>query len=185
MNKLIISALLIFGLVGMIGTATADQLNIYDSGTTNAVINIDLVPGGPPVVKDLVASAFIQGTGTQHNLSDSVIVSTNTGGALSNNIVIEYLEITPLGSWGTENYSWTQNANAGGSELLNIRFSAVTNAPVGSVYQIQIMDSVTGNIYPATLTITSTTIPEFPTIALPIAGILGLMFIISSRKKKE
>ena len=30
-----------------------------------------------------------------------------------------------------------------------------------------------------------TGIPEFPTIALPIAAILGLMFIISSRKKKE
>ena len=28
-------------------------------------------------------------------------------------------------------------------------------------------------------------IPEFPTVALPIAAILGLMFIISSRKKKE
>ena len=28
-------------------------------------------------------------------------------------------------------------------------------------------------------------IPEFPTLALPVAAILGLMFIISSRKKKE
>jgi hypothetical protein len=31
----------------------------------------------------------------------------------------------------------------------------------------------------------SSFIPEFPTIALPIATILGLMFIISTRKKEE
>ncbi|MDF1557229.1 MAG: PEF-CTERM sorting domain-containing protein [ANME-2 cluster archaeon] len=199
MNKLIISALLIFGLVGMIGTAAADQINIFEPGTFSAgnngaasgtaVISIQLVPGGSAVIKDLAVWGFNNVTGTTHNLTTAI---APLGSGSSNDIIVQYRERTPVpgGLFAPGPYMWTQDMGAQQKqaptvyELLDVSIQASANALPGQTYQVQVTDD---NGLPLTVqvTILTNTIPEFPTIALPIAAILGLMFIVSSRKKKE
>ena len=172
----------------MIGTATADQVNMYDTGTSTPVTTISVVPGGAAVEKDLVVSAFLQDGSTTpvaHSLSHQIAMINPITGQTANDIVIEYKELTPLGAWGLESYGWTQVLPVDGSELLGIRFTAISTAPVDAEYQIEISDSATGNVFAARLVIDTITVPEFPTIALPIAAILGLAFIFQRRREEE
>ena len=185
MKKILLIAL---AMIAMIGQAAADQVNMYDTGTSNAVTTISVVPGGTAVEKDLVVSAFLQdGTTTPvaHSLSHQIAMVNPIAGQTVNDIVIEYRELTPLGLWGLESYGWTQVLPVDGSEKLGIRFSAISTAPVDAEYQIEIADSATGNAYAARLIIDTITVPEFPTIALPVAAILGLAFIFQRRKEEE
>ena len=200
MNKLIISILLMVGLVGMIGTATADQINIFEpltfvpgtggafSGT--AVTSVSLVPGGAAVIKDLEIWSFNQPAGTQHQLTTVVAPLGLTG--LPGDIIIKYQEKTPApGPLAQGPYNWWQDMGQQTPapsptvhESLDIHISASPNAVPGEQYQVQVTDD---NGLPLTVkvTIVTTAIPEFQTIAIPIAAVLGLMFIIGSRKKKE
>ena len=185
--KKIVTILVAIALIAIIGTATADQVNVYEPSTTTLVTDIPLMPGGAAVEKDLVISAFLQGAGTGHNLTHTIAVTTNPGGATINDIVIEYKELSPLGAWGVQTYAWTQESVAGPatSEKLGIRFSAIGAAPVGATYDIEIKDLATGNSFKARLIVSASSIPEFPTIALPIAAILGLAFIFQRRREEE
>ncbi len=172
MNKLIISALLIFGLVGMIGTAAAEPYNlrIYNAaGTAPADNPLDLQPGD-----SIVLSLYME---KMVNDSDTFpITPTVTSIAGSNpadvTVTLATGVLTPAGS---DPYI----------QVGEVTISLSASAPIGDQYNIEI-DAPGAN--PLDIGVASrnvNSIPEFPTIALPIAGILGLMFIISSRKKKE
>jgi hypothetical protein len=176
----------------MIGTAAADQINVYKEGTVVSPGTIELVPGGSFSTFDLKCWDF-DAAGTPsapivHTLTDNVLVmSHGSGTADPSNIVIEYLEIDPTSTTqGSEPYNWNQEDPIGPAEeeILKLYLKAGTSSPPGALYSIQVQD-YNGVTQTVQVTIKTTTVPEFPTIALPIAAVLGLMFIISSRKKKE
>ena len=149
MNKLIITALLMVGLVGMIGTAAADPQATYIMGLVvdtdgNEVVGTDVnVYLGTSCSGTLLGSCT---TGTGPTPGNYYIFA---GLLEPNDDITVYAVHSTLGS-GYE----TTTAGADHSDGFNV---AIQTIPI----------------------------PEFPTIALPIAAILGLMFIISSRKKKE
>jgi hypothetical protein len=72
-----------------------------------------------------------------------------------------------------------------GSKTFNVKITNV-NAPNGQ-YQAQFnnMDNAEGKIADiALITSNITAIPEFPTVALPVAAILGLAFFMQRRKEE-
>ena len=173
MNKLIISALLIVCLVGMIGTAAAEPYNlrIYNAaGTAPAANPLGLVPGNS-IVLSLYMETMVNDSDT-FLINPAVITAWNGGNPADVTVTYTTGVLTPNGS-----DPYTQVGE------VNITLSPT--ALVGAGYNIQIRanGSLPMDIGLASRNVDS--IPEFPTVALPIATILGLMFIISSRKKKE
>ncbi|MDF1534303.1 MAG: PEF-CTERM sorting domain-containing protein [Methanosarcinaceae archaeon] len=188
--KKIVTILIAITLITMMGTAAADQINVYDTGTSNTVSVIPLVPGGASVQKDLVVSGFLQDgsiSSVAHTLNDTISIVPVAGisGQLITDIKVEYRELSPSMTWKVEDCRWTQVSDIGGNELLAIRFSASPGAPVGGKYQIEIKDTATGNSFAATCIVGTVNVPEFPTIALPVAAILGLAFFFQRRREDE
>jgi len=179
-------------MVSLVGIAGADQINVYDPGTTDEVTSMSLTPGGQGVVKDLVISAFINDVGTSHNLTTEVYVTNNPGGAADpSDIVVEFKErgTSPncgsLGCnvWGGSPFNWKQDS--GSSETLDVKFSAKAGAPSGAKYLIEIKDQASGSPFKISVIVATTNIPEFPTVALPVAGVIGLVYLLNFRKKKQ
>lgn len=150
MNKLIISALLIFGLVGMIGAAAATPqattvlglvVDASDSEVAGAVVN---VYSGTSCSGTSLGTFESGSSGTQGFYSIYA-------GKLEPDEVITVCAVHPTAGSGS---IITTAGSTVSSDRVNV---AVNNIPI----------------------------PEFPTVALPIAAVLGLMFILSSRKKKE
>ena len=175
-NKLIITALLMVGLVGMIGTAAADNMVVDDS------IPYNMVPGGPTVkvdidITDIIAYGAHSITATVHPIS----------GSDPNNvelyIVHPSVPSTSATALQTVTFSWTTDNTP--NDKLELYIKSIPGTPAGQNYTISIVDLGLDPVTINAATIQGNTIPEFPTIALPIAAILGLMFIISSRKKEE
>ncbi|MDF1532835.1 MAG: PEF-CTERM sorting domain-containing protein [ANME-2 cluster archaeon] len=139
MNKLIISALLIFGLAGMIGTAGA-------SFAYGVVLDSD----GSTLVNGATVKAF--------DINNDVELGSSVTG-------IDGRYSIDLGSYDKSQVNVTaQLSDKTGKTIANV-----------DIFGTLIL-------YRADVTMD---IPEFPTIALPVAALLGLMFIISSRKKEE
>ena len=149
MNKLIISALLIFGLVGMIGTATA---------------NVDIVEGIIYVneITNPVSGAEV----TVYRGSDH----TDVIGTYSTESDGSYVIVLPVGYDEPTVFVTATYHDA-------VENKDMFGSTTGTVTQ----DTIAFQLYEVDVGL----IPEFPTIALPIAAILGLMFIINSRKKEE
>ena len=185
MKKIILIAI---ALIAMMGAATAEQINVYEPGTGAAVTNIPLVPGATtPIVKDLVVSACLgdgSSTPITHTIEYTAVPMAGSPTSATNNDIVVKFQETPSSSWINPG-TWTQSGGVGDSAQLGISFSAIGTAPVGTSYLLTIKDSAGGTDFTGTLTLTSTTIPEFPTIALPVAAILGLAFIFQRRREED
>ena len=188
MNKMVIVLVAIaIAMVGS-GPAAGEQINVYDVGGTTPVSSLSLVQSSD-VEKDLIVSAMDDiATNTNHYLTYTVTPTHTPVGETtsSTDITIQFKENS--GSWGGMPYQWTQAVTSPSSESLKIRFTATTTAPEGAQYKIRVYDSLSSTSweYEAMLTIYATALaPEFPTIALPVAAILGLAFIFQRRKDEE
>ena len=175
MNKMIISILLMVGLVGMIGTAAADPYDalLYNAaGTAPAVTPINLLPGQTIILSYHAEKVAVQSIGDDIPYWNKVtVVSDGSLGELKTDITV----VTPV--------NFTPTA----AICTDVGVITITNnGPIGAVYNVEI-GATGGVVYFETGSASRPTnsIPEFPTVALPIAAILGLMFIISSKKKKE
>ena len=172
MNKLIISALLMVGLVGIIGTAVA----------VHPYIDADLSVDGDPVSLDIgqtdtqPVTMVVTGTATGKDITEIRVVNVPTGISVSIDGHPGTVLTDTADTWGTSK-TWT------------ISYTNVNAANGDYVITYQVDYKFDKGCSTATRESTIQTglnlIPEFPTVALPIAAILGLMFIISSRKKKE
>lgn len=157
----------------MIGTATADPYNlrIYDTaGNAPAANPLGLLPGDS-IVLSLCMESMVNDSDT-FPINPAVITAWDGGNSADVTVTYTTGVLTP-------------NGNDPHIQVGEVNITLSPTALVGAGYNIQIgaNGSLPMDIGLASRNVNS--IPEFPTIALPIAGILGLMFIISSRKKKE
>ena len=174
MNKLIISILLMVGLVGMIGTAAANPFNLNIVGGPNPLV----LDAGQSVILDLEGNTF-------H--SDDVVA--NQYFTLTSSVSC----VTPGCNIGDIQVAFSPSTfgPATNPTITNANIMTVTriSSPIdqdGTQYLIEVTagpDSATDEYGVSTRSVTA--VPEFQTIALPIAAVIGLMFILGSRKKKE
>lgn len=154
--------------VVMIGTAVA--------GTIDADMSLD----GDPITIDIgetenqFVTLVLSGDATNKDIIKIKILNVPDGISTS----IDGTPGTELSdNWG-ESQTW---------EISYTNFNAA-NGNYVVTYQVEyVFDGGTSGTQTRQSSIQTgiNAIPEFPTVALPIAAILGLMFIISSRKKKE
>jgi hypothetical protein len=176
MNKTIISILLIIGLVSMIGAAAAYNAGIYTADDSERAPAPLMLKPGETVILTYHAEALdpaALGVSLPY-WTNVAVLSDGSLGELSSDITVT----TPV--------YFTPTTIPNYSDIGLITITLDSNAPVGAFYQIGIGAGTQGiSIDAGSASRNVSSIPEFPTVALPIATIVGLMFIISSRKKKE
>ena len=85
---------------------------------------------------------------------------------------------TPVAAW-----SWNDTFDGTG---ITYTVNVTNNAAPNGNYKLRIIvDEDSTEFNEGSITVNLTAIPEFPTIALPIAAILGLAFIFQRRKEEE
>lgn len=90
----------------------------------------------------------------------------------------EAITTTPL-LW-TQDYILPTDPNF---EFLQLSISSIGNP--GETYDITIQDTTTGAMFSfAIADVSANNIPEFPTVAAPIAAVIGLMMLFQRRKGK-
>ncbi|MDI6886249.1 MAG: PEF-CTERM sorting domain-containing protein [archaeon] len=155
-------ALLLIAGIGMVGTATASP----DPGITMVVTQIDneVLPGETATYQVKI-TYFMAFPPTEH-----VVLSIDN----------------PIWS-----YTFVPNdfdINSGESKYSTLSISVPTDAQPGTYTHI-VNATATGQIGPivitekVTTTIETTVIPEFTTIAIPVAAILGLVFLFNRRRR--
>lgn len=70
---------------------------------------------------------------------------------------------------------------------LNVRCKASPGSPIGTTYYFTVgaVDVGSAVYQEASATTKTFSIPEFPTYALPVVAMLGIMLVLMRKKKKE
>jgi hypothetical protein len=162
-------------MVAMTGIAAANPFNLEILKGTNPLQMAD----GDSVILDLSGNTFTSKditNGTMFDLTANVTCLSGCVGAADVTVAFTNPQFGPAAS-GT-----VINANA-----LTISKNAIGGADtVGSLYKVTVTAGPNGDfaeIGVATRSVEN--IPEFPTVALPIAAVIGLVFLFQNKKKKE
>ncbi|HUV82334.1 MAG TPA: PEF-CTERM sorting domain-containing protein [archaeon] len=172
-KKILVSIMVLSIMLVMVGTAAANPYNLRiwnAAGTAIADNPLDLKPGDT-----IVLSLYMEGMVNDSDIYpiDPAIVTAWNGGT-STDVTVTYTTaiLTP---GGADPYI----------QVGEVTITLSPTAPIGAGYNIAIGAASANPLDIGLASRNVDSIPEFPLIALPVAGILGLMFIISSRKKKE
>jgi hypothetical protein len=170
MLLILVSGLLI---LCMAGSAMANPFNpaiLNEAGTADAPNPINLAPGQSIVLSFQGTSIASAAFGTDLPYSYSV-TPLNGGSAGDISVAFSHTNFKPTAATYTD---------TGVITLTN-------NAPVGKTFRVSISAGVeTGNgatIEFGTASRNISSVPEFPTVAAPIAGIIGLLFVFGRRKE--
>jgi hypothetical protein len=165
MKKLIISFMV---LVAMIGTVAAYTPSIWDADGNGPITgDITLKPGESVNLSYRMEN--INSDEYNRELFYSKHVSVVSGPGTTNDITIK----TP------ESVIVPQQSEYTHTNVITIKIDS--NAPKGTLYRISIG---AGDVALESDFEIATSIPEFPTIALPIVAILGLAFFMQRRKEE-
>ena len=160
---------LVIAIVAMTGTAAAYNAALYDAVGANMAPNPIIIQPGESVTLSYHMTNILPGDVNQtFAYSSLATVKGGTGAAASDLTVTTPVSVTPTSQTYTDVGAITI-ANGAGSPM-DGRYEVKIGVGRGSV-----------EIATATRTIE---VPEFPTIALPIAAILGLAFFLQRRREE-
>ncbi|MDK2826843.1 PEF-CTERM protein sorting domain-containing protein [Methanolobus vulcani] len=169
MKKLIILALALAICTGLADASLTHTGRIYDETASGLAPNpINLLPGSSVILsyhaEKLTSSAMGLTTPYGYDILDV------TGGGSVNDINITF----------THNFTPTTYPEYDDVGVITLKLDS--NAPVGAVYEVKIYTGTSSATCYASASRDVCAVPEFPTIALPIAAILGLAFIFTRRE---
>jgi len=193
-NKIITITALLAVMVAMTGIAAADpdQMNIYKKGTNTKVANVALPVGGT-VDLDLEISEFANPANTTHNITIRLFaedeVTEIEGLEIQINETTSPFGPKPDGVWNEPANNpiviWKQDQGTGKGTSERLKLKITDRASLPQKYVIEFTDTQTNKTTRLSGATLPVSVPEFPTIALPVAAIMGLVFLIYHRKKKE
>jgi len=161
-------------------TPLPSPLLIQNDGTTPYNLDVglwDYMPVSPAWTSHTMVLSMSVVSGAGASPSDITITATERSGG------------TTVSGAGTVTLTWTQDAAGGPTAFDYIDVDLVSTGPYGAQYQLTITDtgyqSSGGAVDTITENITTTNIPEFATIALPLAATIGLFMFFDHRRKQE
>jgi hypothetical protein len=171
-TTLIVASLAV--MMAMMGTAAANPFNLAITGGVNPQ---PLLPGNS-IALDISGDTFADPVpGAHYDLTAAV---AGVSGSNPNDVIVTFASGSP-GHFNPISDPYT----AVGELIISLR----PTAPVGSKYIVSVFaDPSTGEtitIESADASQTITSIPEFPTVALPVVAVIGLVFFFHNRKRKE
>jgi hypothetical protein len=171
-NKIVMIAAMLAVMVAMTGIAAANPFNLAIVGGSNP---LELAPGTSTVL-DLKGDTFHAYDITASTaFTYSFNVTCITTGCDTSKVAVTF----PVSS----------NITAAAGEVVqpgNFKVEVLSSSPVGDEYLIILQAGPNGaknEFGIATRGVQA--IPEFPTVALPVAAIIGLVFLFQQKKKKE
>ena len=175
---LIVAALL----VASIGFASATE---YEMDITSPSSTILYKEPSANILEYTIDLTNVASTaGDLHNISVYV------AGGSSADLLFKFIDPNSgESSWiGAESlYAWT-NASSAQTLTMKVKLIPIPTSPAGTTYTMTVQadgEPPSGEHPLASATTYVTGVPEFPSIALPIAAILGLAFIFQRRKDEE
>ena len=176
MNKILLIAI---ALMAMIGTASAYTAHLYDdAGTLITTDNpIELKPGDTINVYYGATSVLSDQLGLSFDWNVNELTAHTSTGAVDGQLVITL----PSTAFVPDNTDYVD------SRAITLALHPDTPHGASFYFEIQaggnVVDGIT--LESADASRTTVSVPEFPTIALPIAAILGLAFIFQRRKEED
>jgi len=166
MKKMMILA--IIALVAMMGAASATGSNILDENENNLPYVVKIVPG----------STTVYGLSVGEGLPEAGTEITYVITSLSPDLQVNQLKTTAILDGGNTFVD---------ADVFELTLSP--SAPVGAQYKIIVKTYINGEVltdeeFLASASQRFESIPEFPTVALPVAAILGLAFFMQRRKEE-
>jgi hypothetical protein len=175
-----IFALSVVMLGAMVGFAYAESIK-----PASEIYNYNIPNDGTPIAIALKITGF--GSSWTSGQSHTISATTTWGGdgGFTDDLQYRFTGETGvpsnwLSSGGT--VEWTDNSDP---DFVTLEIKALGPSPAGSKYNIRIDDSWdrgSGRLDIGGCTIRVETIPEFATIAVPVAAILGLLFFFNQRR---
>jgi hypothetical protein len=164
-------------LVAMTGIAAANPENLYvEPGPKD-------IPYSPNSVTFDVRVYDIEDTTVTHDIKATVYY-TGAGGSVSD-LQFKFTDEEGLTSgWKESGGTWNWGTPVSGNdEKLILEVRAKSTAPPNTLYRFELIDC--SQVERSSGTTRGTTIPEFATIAIPVAAILGLVLFFNHRKHKK
>ena len=171
MRKIIVALIALAMLAGIADAGLTHTARIYDETSSGIAPNpLEILPGQTLVLsyhaERVLASAM--GSSTPYGYE---VMSASNGGSVSD------ISITFANDFAPTSYPEYDDTGV-------IEMKLDPNAPIGATYEIKIYTGTSAATCYASASREMHAIPEFPTIALPVAAILGLAFIIHRRNEE-
>jgi hypothetical protein len=174
-RKILIVTAMLAVMVAMTGIAAANPFNLQIIGGTNPLLMAD----GDSVTLDLHGDTFTVGditAGTMFDLTSNVECLTGCVGAADVTVAFASTQFGPAASGeviDTNALTISKNAIDGADAVGATYKVTVTAGPNGAFKEIGVATRGVENI------------PEFPTVALPLAAVIGLVFFFQQKKNKK
>ena len=189
MNKFIKIGMILAVLLSMVGLTSASDPNVVDGMTVNIALNTEAhyqITYAPSIldVTELAFAIFEQAGNGEWTIPTTEIEGQLEGGtwATALNPSTEGVTTSVVDGAGLGTWSFSirdkdpTNSNENDAQQVNKQYMVYFYADT-----VPILQSHTGVV----TSIVDTEIPEFPTIALPVAAILGLAFIFQRRREED
>ena len=170
-------------IVATTGIAVAEEMNVDPN-------SLELVPGGPAQKYDVTISNFTESGGIDHMIvaADAIWLLDNDNGDPSD-LIFWFTHPsagTPPGTPGEGfvSFDWVNDSDP---DYLELWVKAKSGVLAGEEYDIIIGDlGFKTRVDVSAATVTASTIPEFTTLAIPMAiAILSGLFFLNHRKRRE
>ncbi|MEA1985048.1 MAG: PEF-CTERM sorting domain-containing protein [Euryarchaeota archaeon] len=160
---------LIIAIVAMTGTAAAYNAALYDAVGVSPAPNPLIIQPGQSITLSYHMTNILPGDVNQSfAYSHTVTVKGGTGAAASDLTVTTPASVTPTSQTYTD---------VGAITIVN-----GASSPMDGKYYVEI--TAGGGTVETAVASRTIEVPEFPTIALPIAAILGLAFFFQRRREE-
>ena len=174
-------ALTVVMLVVMTGLAVANP----DPAEIAVEPNVfQLTPGGDNVTVSALVYSIYDPT-EQRTFTAKVV---NGGATTGNSSDITFYIQDEFGNWSgpsTSSLTHSYTPGAGNKDVNLTVYVKAAAGTEGNVYEIKFIDVQSNNSDEARATVYGNAIPEFTTIAIPVAAILGLVLFYNHRKRRE
>ena len=171
-------------LAAMAGIAAANPENVVVT-PANQQLDLGQTPTSGTFTTYNIAVSQIKVGGNTHTIYGNTTLIVAGAGSLGD-LMFRFNHGTAQSGWlsNTQTWTWTDGGsdtdsltvdvmNTGSAPDTEYQFRVYDSYPIGTGY-----DSAHGTTY-------GTSIPEFATIAIPVAAILGLVLFFNHRKRKE
>ncbi|MCK4542896.1 MAG: PEF-CTERM sorting domain-containing protein [Spirochaetales bacterium] len=191
-RKIIVALVGIFLIVTvMTGLAAAESVKILEDGTDYNLYSPLILDNGGTTSYNLDLKFFnywgSSPANQLHTLTLTIIPISS--GAVTTDITITATERSGVASASSTSsvtlYWYQDTAGSGGYDYIDV--ALVSNGPAGAKYQLRMEDvGYSSVIMDRSLEIKEVVnVPEFTTVAVPIATILGLLFFFNHRKHRR
>lgn len=182
-------AMIVAVLMSLVGIATAaDVMNITQTGTDIDVTEIVLPNIGDSVSLDVNISNLSEVIYSIHRINATLVDPSGnniTGVTITLQETMDPLGPKPYGVWTSQADNpiirWNQTMRRGGYEKFDLTITKTADIPNGSIVTLY---DYKGKKLIVRSKDSVIIVPEFPAMVIPVASVIGLMFIFHNKRKR-